>query len=1099
MHLSSLNLKGFKSFPERTSLKFGPGVSVIVGPNGSGKSNITDAVLWALGEQSPLAVRGQSMQDVIFAGGHGAKASSAAEVEVVLDNSDGGVELGFGEVSIVRRIDRNGEGEYRLNGARCRLIDVIELLADTGLGKEMHSVVSQGRVEAIITSKPRDRRLLIEEAAGLGKHRRRRRRAQLKLARTQDNLDRVLDIEREARSHLRPLKRQAEAAELHARLARQTDEIRFELVRDDLRAQREELVAAEQQVVGVRKLQGEIELELKRVGGERERAEGEISRRGEAREVLVSRALKAQHLGERVSARLTQSKRVAAVLTERITSDEALIERFSLQSEQPGEGERFGEKIGKLELELQRLEQLRLVELEKGLVDLEQRRLTATGARAESERNLEQAQQSLVEAKKQVEQARQVRQEAERSVDSARREAAKVGSELAGVNQFLRTHLDTPGGHQALADALRAEPGYELALTAALGRLLSAATVESIAAAGGLLDRVGTEGGSAVVVPTAGSAAAVSEAAAPFVGAQPLAGYVSPDAKLAPLVERVLANTWVVDDLAQVSESFSGTAVTKEGRVWFGAWGELAQVPEGGADRILAARNRRESLLAETERAAQAEQQAGIEVERAVAAEEVAATECRTVEDRLRELKNEVALHTEEQLLVANLIERRKQAPDEGPSAVRRAELVAELSAAKEALERFEREQEERKRVAIETSERVHQLKETVPLLNDLQAKLEQLQGAVASRVVVLEQQLSADRQTSEELAARLREYAGEETKLQQRLHATSEQVTLAEVGAQRIRDREVETVTELGELAERLGLAAEPLQQAIEANEREKLAQRLERLARRREQLGPVNPLAKDEYAEALGHVEELETQRKDLEAALTELRSLIRETDRRIRVTFEETFSAAASNFEEMVNHLFPGGKGKLSLVREERREGDSDSEIAKDSTASEDSAEVEDGAEDGRTDADRLGVEIELTPAGKSSKRLSLLSGGEKSLTALAFLFAVFLAKPCPFYILDEVEAALDDVNISRFLTLLEKFSDRAQFIVVTHQKSTMDAADYLYGVSMGSNGISKVISRRMPERASATPDFSELDRDRPIAVRDERETTHVVTTG
>ena len=234
MHLRSISLKGFKSFPDRTKLDFAPGVSVIVGPNGSGKSNVTDAVLWALGEQSPVAVRGQSMQDVIFAGAHGVQARAEAEVEVVLDNGDGAIDLPLSELSIVRRLNRAGEGEYRINGARCRLGDVIELLSDTGLGKEMHSIVSQGRVAEIVTSKPRDRRLLIEEAAGLGKHRKRRRRAQLKLERTQDNLDRALDVEREARTRLRPLKRQAEAAELHERLARQSDEARWTLARDAL-------------------------------------------------------------------------------------------------------------------------------------------------------------------------------------------------------------------------------------------------------------------------------------------------------------------------------------------------------------------------------------------------------------------------------------------------------------------------------------------------------------------------------------------------------------------------------------------------------------------------------------------------------------------------------------------------------------------------------------------------------------------------------------------------------------------------------------------------------------------------------------------------
>ncbi|MGH2926095.1 MAG: AAA family ATPase, partial [Solirubrobacterales bacterium] len=212
MHLSSITIKGFKSFSERTRLVFSPGVSVIVGPNGCGKSNITDAVLWALGEQSPLAVRGQTMQDMIFAGGDGESPRRHAEVEVVL-SSDEPITAGFSEISITRRLDRDGDGEYRLNGARCRLVDVIEALADANLGREMHSVISQGRVDEIVNSKPRDRRLLVEEAAGLGKHRKRRRRAQLKLERTRENLQRALDIEREARSRLRPLKAQAEAAE----------------------------------------------------------------------------------------------------------------------------------------------------------------------------------------------------------------------------------------------------------------------------------------------------------------------------------------------------------------------------------------------------------------------------------------------------------------------------------------------------------------------------------------------------------------------------------------------------------------------------------------------------------------------------------------------------------------------------------------------------------------------------------------------------------------------------------------------------------------------------------------------------------------------
>src|SRR5689334_15430661 len=294
MHLRSISLKGFKSFPDRTRLDFTPGVSVIVGPNGSGKSNITDAVLWALGEQSPVAVRGQSMQDVIFAGAHGVQARGEAEVEVVLDNADGTVALPAGEISVTRKLNRAGDGEYRINGARCRLTDVIELMSDTGMGKEMHSVVSQGRVEGIVTSKPRDRRMLIEEAAGLGKHRKRRRRAQLKLERTQANLDRALDVEREARTRLRPLKRQAEAAELHERLERQTDEARWTLSRDDVRAAAAALAAAEAAVAAAREAAAATEAELEEVAGRRARAEEALASRGSEREAIANRAYAAR-------------------------------------------------------------------------------------------------------------------------------------------------------------------------------------------------------------------------------------------------------------------------------------------------------------------------------------------------------------------------------------------------------------------------------------------------------------------------------------------------------------------------------------------------------------------------------------------------------------------------------------------------------------------------------------------------------------------------------------------------------------------------------------------------------------------------------------
>jgi chromosome segregation protein len=333
----------------------------------------------------------------------------------------------------------------------------------------------------------------------------------------------------------------------------------------------------------------------------------------------------------------------------------------------------------------------------------------------------------------------------------------------------------------------------------------------------------------------------------------------------------------------------------------------------------------------------------------------------------------------------------------------------------------------------------------------------------------VLDAELIADRHAGERLAGELRACAQQEVQVQARLKARGEEVTRGEVRAQQARDAHADAGGELGRLASKLGLEPEPAEEPLPEQERADLQGRIERLQRRREQLGPVNPLAQQEYAEAVEHVEELERQREDLETAMRELKGLIRDTDQRIRDAFEETFTAAAKNFEEVAAQLFPGGRGRLRLVREDAGPravlGGADESAPAPEEQMEEAIEAAAEAEEAGPD-DGMGVEIEITPAGKATKRLTLLSGGEKSMTALAFLFAVFLARPCPFYILDEVEAALDDINIDRFLTLLRRFSDRAQFIVVTHQKRTMEAADCLYGVSMAGNGVSKVISRRLP---------------------------------
>jgi chromosome segregation protein len=1213
VYLKSLTLKGFKSFPDRTRLDFGPGVSVVVGPNGSGKSNITDAVLWAMGEQSPLAVRGQSMQDVIFGGGHGVQARSAAEVEFVLDNSDGTVALPLSEISILRRLHRSGEGEYRLNGARCRLVDVIEVLSDTGLGKETHSVISQGRVDAIVNSKPRDRRLLIEEAAGLGKHRKRRRRAQLKLERTQDNLDRALDVEREARSRLRPLKRQAEAAELHQRLERQLLEARLQLAREALRVRRLELAEAETQVQAARTARTEVEGGLQEVVARRSLAERALAERSERHEELSRRALHAGAAAERLQLRGEHASTTAAGLAERILRSAREIELLEEASAE-GEGGALvaedevgtphvdgnrsvahsaeggvAQRIGAIERELAELEREREQQLERELAELERSREEAAAEVAELDAALAEAREARAEADEQAEDARGTLRDAERAVDAARRDAARVGSELAAVNQFLRTHsamgasaADQPrdGGSQdgaprALSEALRVEPGYELALAAALGGRLDAALVPDLAGAAALLDRAGPDGATALLAETgmraegeclpasadrrASDPPPAEASAPPAPGARPLIELVDGPPSVLALARRLLADAWVLERLEDLPDGFGGVAVTPHGRVWFAALGEVRQVAEGGSERVLARRNEREQLIVASEQAAAAEHAARTAAEHTQEAAAAADLTREEADGALREAVRDHARALEQERHASWLIEQRRAAPEQGPLAVRRAQLEGELAAERRAVERLAREHAER----LARLARLHAQHAAdtalAPLAERLAVALRAAGEAVLARASELQQELDSYRTAGEEMAAELRACAAQEAEIQARLRTQGEAVTAAEVAAQRLRDHTEEAVLELRTVREQLelpaaagdsvegesdlalegatptegappaedgeaegeaaeheqegevfveALAEEENPEPLDAEQVQMLTARLERLRRRREQLGPVNPLAKEEYAEALAHVEELEARRSDLETALRELRTLIRDTDRQIHETFRATFEAAARNFGELARDLFPGGGGELRLVKDAlaprpvlggqplpgaaagvgggtgasggERDGEAAAEREEQGTAV-GRGPAEGGGEGGDDldtagsaydpDEELLGVEIEITPAGKSTKRLSLLSGGEKSMTALAFLFAVFLARPCPFYILDEVEAALDDLNLERFLSLLRRYADRAQFIVITHQKRTMEAADWLYGVSMAGNGVSKVLSRRLPPSAEA----------------------------
>ena len=1044
MYLKAINLKGFKSFPDRTRLTFSPGVSVIVGPNGSGKSNITDAVLWALGEQSPSAVRGHQMRDVIFAGGNGQSPRRFAEVEVVIDNSEGRAASEFSEIAISRRIERNGEGEYRLNGARCRLTDVVEALSDTNMGREAHSVISQGKVEAIVSSKPRDRRLLIEEAAGLGKHRKRRHSAQLKLDRTRDNLERAMDVEREARSRLRPLKRQAEAAERTAKLLRQTNELRARLVADDLRAQQEQLTAAEAKLAQVRATRDSVEKRFEEVRARRTAIEERIAAGEEGRRRQGEILAEARAATERVRARAESldlaERDLRGALGERQLRLDAL-------DEEPDETAGAA-RIAELEAELARLGEDASEEgerLSSEAADAEQRRVDAKAALEPLEKAEEEIAATLSRATQAYEMARA------EALKAAERRAALAG-QLSAVEAKLAAAA-VEGEHEALAGMIEAGSGLERAVSAVLGERLRASIVGSIGE--GRERLAGAEGAARALLTTSSGEARAT--AAPKDGARRLLGLIEARDDAAPITERLLADAWLVDDFDDIADGFRGVAVTVDGECFDAVAGEIRRLPREGTDPALAARSEREDLASRLAQREQTEERAKRDLERA----ETVLAEARSREEdsqkAIREARRALDQAAEEASRTGWLAERHAEREGGGSgSAIQRAKLEAELTAERRHAEGAERAREKRLRDRQELERRIALEQQTLPALSRARDALRQVAERLEARAAKL---AGAEGEDGGDVAAELRECSQQEFGLQGELREASEAMTVAEVEATQLRGHRDESTAELqrlsGALGEELPAAAEPLG----AEDREATETKLARLDRNREQIGPVNPLAEREYAEAREHVTDLAEQRKDLEQAITELRGLIRRTDREIAAAFEETFEATARGFEEMVAELFPGGKGRLRRVDVGPRPFAGQAPEGEEERSSDPDEEILPPDDDG-------GVEIEVTPAGKSTRRLSLLSGGEKSLVALAFVFAVLMARPCPFYILDEVEAALDDINIDRFLRLVRRFAERSQFIVVTHQKRTMDAADILYGVSMGGDGITKVVSRKLP---------------------------------
>jgi chromosome segregation protein len=873
VHLRTLRIRGFKSFPEPLDIALEPGVAVIVGPNGSGKSNIADAIVWAAGSLTPSELRAEKPDDVLFAGGGDRKPAQHCEVELVFDNEDGAWPgLDFSEVSIARRLVRGSEGQYLVNRAAVRRTDLVEILSDVGLGAAMHSIVGQGKVEQVLASRPEDRRAFVEEAAGLGKFKRRRHRAELKLARVAVQVERARDVEEEVRKRLRPLALQATAAERAEKLGVEIASLRARIAQLDLADSSSRRAEADERrqtaEFAKRRTQGRLEGLL----ADRARAEEELSDAAGRREAAVAARYRLQGGVERLELRAEAAS--------------ALLARF--RAETPASS------------------------LEDGPSDAARLELDAAQA-AEAARRAESERDALVERAGLV-------RERLRALDQAL-------SEQEGLPPAARA-LAEDGGRLALA-TLDVEPGAERAVAAALRARAAAVLADDPAVGLALLQRARAAGLGSLTVLTGEPQDIVDEY--PVVG---------------------------LDDLLDVP----APSVTPEGFGYDPARGELWFVGETAEAVLLQLHGRRSALVAE-----------------------IAEVDARVV------------------------------------TASRGAEEAREQArAAEAALGRAPR-------LPVSSVE-AGVLDRLVSIAAALGEALDAARGTAGRFEAPLRARVDAGSTRAGDLGEELRTLGAREVNLRDELDEASTALTSAEVEIARID-------ADASEATRRLEAAGDV--EPAEGDDRDELVARVERLEARRSTLGQVNPLAREEYEAEKERLDDLKTQREDLERSLAELETLRAELTATVERRFADTFAAVAQHFEEVASTLFPGGEGRLRLVESE-------------------------------DESDEHGVEVELRPAGKRITRLSLLSGGEKALGAISFLFALFLARPCAFYLLDEVEAALDDTNIVRFVELLRRYSDRAQFVVVTHQKRTMEAADILYGVTMGPDGVSQVVSRRLPQQ-------------------------------
>ena len=1199
MHLKSLTLRGFKSFASATTLRFEPGITCVVGPNGSGKSNVVDALSWVMGEQGAKNLRGGKMDDVIFAGTSKRQALGRAEVALTIDNTDGAIPVDYTEVTISRTLFRTGGSEYAVNGAPARLLDIQELLNDSGLGKEMHVIVGQGRLDAILHADPLERRSFIEEAAGVLKHRRRKDKAVRKLTGLQTNLDRLTDLRSELNRQLGPLGRQAEAAAKAATVQATLRDATARLLADDAVRMQSSLASttegedhgdriadldhrrtraeARLNEIETRLSSLDAELDAQRAAESRTqtqivRAQGLAQRAEDKRSHLLSEVTslgrreskspeelraQAEHFEDELteanaavtetSEALEASQQRKEELTRRLRTaeeevkaaqiaiTEAVKNRSALVSKQTQAAERITDLKTRIEDNRTEIETIQariaerraeLEQAESGVEDVEAGETELDSAYEEAK----EVQEGL-EAERTALQEQQAQTATELSSAKARAEALKLGTALEADLEDI-VNADLPGVGAAVTERLSVTTGFEMAVAAALSTTVSGVIVDSGEVALSVLDHLGEDTNVSLTIPS-GASARPSVQAGGEVGARAAAGKggnasdALPDPASLPgtdaeagslrwlrelvdsdvpelqsLLTQALHAVVCVPDartgMALTTARPELTAVTVHGEVLSATRVSRARTASGTRLASQTALEATQPLIAELEgrsetiasaldeleprlAAASAEAAAALEALHSsdakimAAAEEVSRitgeidssrTRLQRAEDNATELQSRLqaaereaesaqaalegaaevdevvdtsdrdALSAEVSQSSEDLVEARishKSATDRARFLTDRVESLLRAAKAEEAArEQTQRAIARKKRAADSARLIADTAGEAVALAQSTVAELaETIQVLVDERGGLREEKnrLGEELGTTRKELQKLKDAAAEAELAKERFRLKLEEI------AHRSQE---ETGLGIERLIDEFGphLPVPSFEEGVEDRPyvRSEVEKRQKQAAASLKRIGAVNPLALEEYEALKERHQFLEKQIADIEASRQDLMQLVEEVDRHVERVFADAYADTAREFSDIFTRLFPGGEGALSL-----------------------------------TDPDDMlttGVDVHARPAGKKVKRLSLLSGGERSLVAVAMLVAIFKARPSPFYVMDEVEAALDDLNLSRLLTVFEELQDSSQLIVITHQKRTMEIADALYGVTMHGDGVSKVISQRIP---------------------------------